>query len=81
MIEQHYTTAEVCDLLSISEDTLLKWVADGEIESVRRGRVRRYPESSIQAFLEKNREHKPTATVVRLPQRRQTRTSTRQGVR
>ena len=51
MIEQHYRTREVADLLAIHEETVLRLAGTGELASVYVGRERRYPESTIRAYL------------------------------
>ena len=78
MIERHYKGSELADLLSIHPETLRRHAAAGEIETVRVGKDRLYPESAVQAWLDRSREH---SQVVSLVQRRQTRTSSGRGVR
>lgn len=56
MIERHYKTAEVAELLSVHTETVLRLAQRGEIRSVRIGHDRRYPESAIRDFLERNTE-------------------------
>ncbi|HEY4975926.1 MAG TPA: helix-turn-helix domain-containing protein [Gaiellaceae bacterium] len=51
MIERHYTTSELCDLLSVHEETVRKYARTGELPSVRIGNDRRYPESGVEEFL------------------------------
>lgn len=51
MIEKHYTTAELCELLSLHEETVRKYARTGELPSVRIGNDRRYSESGVRAFL------------------------------
>jgi excisionase family DNA binding protein len=50
-VERHYTTSEVSALLSLHEETVRKYARLGELESVRIGNDRRYPESAIAKFL------------------------------
>lgn len=51
VIERHYTTAELCELLSLHEETVRKYARMGELPSVRIGNDRRYPESGVEEFL------------------------------
>jgi excisionase family DNA binding protein len=53
-IEKHYKTREVAELLSVHEETVLRLAQRGELRSVRIGSERRYPESAIADFLERN---------------------------
>ncbi len=69
-IERHFKGAELADLLGIHPETLRRHAAAGEIETVRVGKDRLYPESAVQAWLDRSREH---TRVVSLAQRRQTR--------
>ena len=73
MIERHYKATELAELLGIHPETLRRHAAAGEIVSVRVGKARLYPESAVQAWLDRSRE---TSRVVSLAQRRQTRAST-----
>ena len=72
MIERHYKGTELADLLGIHPETLRRHAAAGEIETVRVGKDRLYPESAVQAWLDRSRD---TPRVVSLAQRRQTRHS------
>lgn len=54
MIEQHYSTREVANLLRVHTETVLRMAQRGDLRSVRIGRDRRYPESSIRDYLERN---------------------------
>ncbi len=56
MIEQHLRTRDVAALLSVHEETVLRYAQRGEIRSVRIGRDRRYPESAVREFLERHTE-------------------------
>jgi excisionase family DNA binding protein len=51
VIEQHYTTAELCQLLGLHEETVRKYARRGDLPSVRFGKDRRYPESGVTRFL------------------------------
>lgn len=51
MIERHYTTAELAELLSVHPETVRRAAASGELRSIRLGRDRRYPESAVVEWL------------------------------
>lgn len=51
MIERHYTTAELAELLSVHPETVRRAAAAGELRSIRLGRDRRYPESAVVEWL------------------------------
>lgn len=51
MIERHYTTAELAELLSVHPETVRRAAAAGELRSIRVGRDRRYPETAVAAWL------------------------------
>lgn len=53
-IERHYRTQELADLLSCHNETILRLAQRGELESVRVGSERRYPESAVRRFLDRN---------------------------
>jgi excisionase family DNA binding protein len=55
-IERHYKTSEVAELLSVHKETVLRLAQRGEIRSVRVGHDRRFPESAIGEFLDRNSE-------------------------
>jgi excisionase family DNA binding protein len=74
VIEPHYTTQELADLLSVNPETIRRAAASGELSSVRVGRVRRYALSAVEAWLSaalkgKQREH-PQARQALLPSTR-----------
>lgn len=56
MIERHYRTAEIAELLSCHPETILRLAQQGRLRSVRIGHDRRYPESAVQDFLAANTE-------------------------
>jgi excisionase family DNA binding protein len=62
MIEQHYRTREVADLLAVHEETVVRLAQRGELRSLRIGNERRYPESAVREFLERHAD-RPPATV------------------
>lgn len=77
MIERHYKTKELAELLAVHEDTIHRLVQKGEIPSVQVGSERRYPESGIQAYLERHasKPRTPHASVVPIAARRDDRGS------
>jgi excisionase family DNA binding protein len=56
-IEKHYTAHELADLLGLDYETVLQKARTGEIASVRVGRLRRFPESAVKAFLDRQSEN------------------------
>jgi excisionase family DNA binding protein len=54
LLEKHYKTRDVAELLSVHEETVLRLAQCGTLRSVRVGSERRYPESAIIEFLEQN---------------------------
>lgn len=52
MIERHYTTAELAELLAVHPETVRRAAASGRLRSVRVGRNRRYAESAVREWLE-----------------------------
>jgi excisionase family DNA binding protein len=52
MIERHYTTAELAEMLAVHAETIRRAAARGDLRSVRIGRDRRYPESGVVEWLE-----------------------------
>jgi excisionase family DNA binding protein len=55
-LEKHYDGHEVAEFLGVDYETVLTLAQRGDIESVRVGRLRRFPESAVQAYLDRNRE-------------------------
>jgi excisionase family DNA binding protein len=56
VIERHYKTREVAELLGLHPETIRRAAQRGQLDSVRIGLDRIYPESAIQCWLETNRE-------------------------
>jgi excisionase family DNA binding protein len=71
VIERHYKTREVAQLLGVHPETIRRAAQRGELESVRIGLDRIYAESAVQRFLAANVDPAVTA----LNGRRQTRAS------
>jgi len=51
MIERHYTTAELADMISVHPETIRRAARRGELESIRVGLDRRYPEAAVVKWL------------------------------
>jgi excisionase family DNA binding protein len=51
VIERHYTTRELAELLQVHPETIRRAAARGELRSVRVGSERRYPESAVKEWL------------------------------
>ena len=71
MIERHYKTRELAELLGIHPETIRRAAQRGELESIRIGLDRIYSESAVQRFLAANVD----PAVAALNGRRQTRPS------
>ena len=62
MIERHYKTRELAELLGLHPETIRRAAQRGQLESVRIGLDRIYAESAVQCWLEANRD-RAAATV------------------
>jgi excisionase family DNA binding protein len=51
MIERHYTTRELAELLSVNPETIRREAARNRLRSVRVGSERRYAESAVKEWL------------------------------
>lgn len=71
MIERHYKTRELAEILGIHPETIRRAAQRGELESVRIGLDRIYAESAVQRFLAAHVD----PAVAALNGRRQTRPS------
>lgn len=56
MIDKHYKTEPLAELLGISADTLRRAAQRGELRPVRLGRDLLWPESEVQAWLDRQRQ-------------------------
>lgn len=56
MIERHYKTGEIAELLSLHPETLRRAAQRGELRPVRVGRDLLWPESEVQSWLDVNRQ-------------------------
>jgi excisionase family DNA binding protein len=54
VIEKHYKTKDVAELLSVAEATVRRLARVGELKSVKIGNDRRFAESEIAALLKRN---------------------------
>lgn len=72
MIEKHYTTRELAELMSCSLDSVYRKARRGEIPSVWWGGERRYPASGIERYLAKSARlaTAPTGDVIELRRRK-----------
>jgi excisionase family DNA binding protein len=50
-IEKHYNGHELAELLDLDYETVLHKAQTGEIPSIRIGRLRKFPESGVKAYL------------------------------
>jgi excisionase family DNA binding protein len=71
VIERHYKTRELAELLGLHPETIRRAAQRGELESIRIGLDRIYSESAVQRFLAANVD----PAVAALNGRGQTRTS------
>lgn len=58
MIERHYTTGQLAELLAAHPETIRRAAASGRLRSVRVGSERRYSESAVREWL-RDRDHEP----------------------
>lgn len=56
MIDRHYKTLELAELLGVHPETLRRAAQRGELRPVRIGRDLIWPEGEVKAWLESNRE-------------------------
>jgi excisionase family DNA binding protein len=63
VIERHYKTRELADLLGLHPETIRRAAQRGQLDSIRIGLDRIYAESAIQRWLEANRERVQLASV------------------
>jgi excisionase family DNA binding protein len=54
--EQHYTTRELAELLSVHPETVRREAARGRLRSIRVGAERRYPQSAVAEWLRDREE-------------------------
>jgi len=73
VIERHYKTRELAELLGLHPETIRRAAQRGQLVSVRIGLDRIYAESAVQHWLELNRDH---AAITAAYRNGDTRTST-----
>ncbi len=66
MIERHYKTRELAELLGLHPETIRRAAQRGQLASVRIGLDRIYAESAVQCWLDANRERAPLVPAYRL---------------
>lgn len=63
MIERHYKTRELAELLGLHPETIRRAAQRGELESVRIGMDRIYAESAVERWLDGNRDRAAAAAA------------------
>lgn len=63
MIERHYKTRELAELLGLHPETIRRAAQRGYLESIRIGLDRIYAESAVQRWLEDNRDRAAAAAA------------------
>ncbi|MGH3029867.1 MAG: helix-turn-helix domain-containing protein [Gaiellaceae bacterium] len=63
MIERHYKTRELAELLGLHPETIRRAAQRGQLESIRIGLDRIYAESAVQCWLEDNRDSAAAAVA------------------
>lgn len=66
MIERHYKTRELAELLGLHPETIRRAAQRGQLVSVRIGLDRIYAESAVHCWLDANRERAPLVPAHRL---------------
>lgn len=61
MIERHYKTRELAELLGLHPETIRRAAQRGQLDSVRIGLDRIYAESAVQSWLAANRDRAAAA--------------------
>jgi excisionase family DNA binding protein len=57
MIERHYKTRELAEILGLHPETIRRAAQRGELESIRIGMDRIYAESAVNRWLDGNKDH------------------------
>ena len=57
MIERHYKTRELAEILGLHPETIRRAAQRGELESIRIGLDRIYAESAVNRWLDGNKDH------------------------
>lgn len=63
MIERHYKTRELAELLGLHPETIRRAAQRGELESIRIGMDRIYAESAVNRWLDGNKDRAATAAT------------------
>jgi excisionase family DNA binding protein len=63
VIERHYKTRELAELLGLHPETIRRAAQRGELESIRIGMDRIYAESAIERWLDGNRDRDAAAAA------------------
>jgi excisionase family DNA binding protein len=53
--ERLYTIAEIAEYLSMTQDTIRRWIKEGQMPAIKLDRELRVKESDLEAFLEARR--------------------------
>jgi excisionase family DNA binding protein len=57
VIERHYKTRELAEILGLHPETIRRAAQRGELESIRIGMDRIYAESAVNRWLDGNKDH------------------------
>jgi len=63
VIERHYKTRELAELLGLHPETIRRAAQRGELESIRIGMDRIYAESAVKRWLDGNRDRATAAAA------------------
>lgn len=61
MIERHYKTRELAEILGLHPETIRRAAQRGELESIRIGMDLIYAESAVNRWLDGNKDHRARA--------------------
>jgi len=61
VVERHFTTTQLAELLAVHPETIRRAAARGELQSLRIGRERRYPESAVTEWLRSRADERDAA--------------------
>jgi excisionase family DNA binding protein len=59
--QRHFTTQELADFLRVHPETIRREAARGRLRSIRVGSERRYPESAVKEYMERNQRGEDAA--------------------
>jgi excisionase family DNA binding protein len=63
VIERHYKTRELAEILGLHPETIRRAAQRGELESIRIGLDRLYAESAVNRWLDGNKDHAARAAT------------------